>query len=68
MLCLVASVASVVTLCDPIVCHLPGSSVLGIFLQEYWSELQALLQGIFPTQRSNPCLLCPLHRRWILYC
>ena len=21
----------------------------------------ALLQGIFPTQGSNPCLLCPLH-------
>ena len=26
-----------------------------------------LLQGIFPTQGSNPCLLCLLHCRWILY-
>ena len=28
---------------------------------------QTLLQGIFPTQGSNPGLLCPLHCRWILY-
>ena len=28
----------------------------------------ALLQGIFLTQESNPCLLCLLHCRWILYC
>ena len=27
----------------------------------------AFLQGIFPTQESNPCLLCPLHYRQILY-
>ena len=27
----------------------------------------ALLQGIFPPQGSNPCLLCLLHCRWILY-
>ena len=26
-----------------------------------------LLEGIFPTQGSNPCLLCLLHCRWILY-
>ena len=26
-----------------------------------------LLQGIFPTQGSNPHLLCLLHCRWILY-
>ena len=25
------------------------------------------LQGIFPTQGSNLCLLCLLHCRWILY-
>ena len=25
------------------------------------------LQGIFPTQGSNPCLPCLLHCRWILY-
>ena len=29
---------------------------------------QFLLQGIFPTQGSNPCLLRLLHWRQILYC
>ena len=29
--------------------------------------LRALLQGIFPTQGWNPCLLCLLHRREVLY-
>ena len=32
--------------------------------QEYWSELSLLLQGIFPTQGSNLCLL---HYEKILY-
>ena len=32
--------------------------------QEYWSGLHALLQGIFPTQGSNPGFP---HCRWILY-
>ena len=27
----------------------------------------ALLQRIFLTHESNPCLLCLLHCRWILY-
>ena len=31
---------------------------------EYWSGYLSLLQGIFPTQGSNPGLL---HCRWILY-
>ena len=30
---------------------------MGFFRQEYWSGLHVLLQGIFPTQGSNPCLL-----------
>ena len=38
-----------VALCDLMDCSLPGSSVLGI------------LQGIFPTQGSNPCLFRALH-------
>ena len=38
---------SVVSVCDPMGRSLPGSSVRGIFL----------LQGIFPTQGSNPGLL-----------
>ena len=29
--------------------------------QEYWSRLPSLLQGIFPTQGSNSCLLHLLH-------
>ena len=38
---------------------------MGFSRQEYWSELHALLQGIFPTQGLNPGLL---HCRQILYC
>ena len=29
--------------------------------QEYWNGFHFLLQGIFLTQESNPCLLCLLH-------
>ena len=34
-----------------------------------WLEMgcHLLLQGIFPTQGSNPRLLCLLHCKWILY-
>ena len=53
------------TLCDPVDCSPPGSSVHGI-LQARILEWVAmpLLQGIFPTQGSNPGLL---HCRCILY-
>ena len=34
---------------------------MGFSRQEYWSGLHGLLQGIFLTQGSNPCLLCLLH-------
>ena len=34
---------------------------IGFPRQEYWSGCQFLLQGIFPTQGSNPCLLSLLH-------
>ena len=45
------------TLCDPMDCSLPGSSLHGI-LQARVLEWVAifLLQGIFPTQGSNPSL------------
>ena len=36
---------------------------MGFSRQEYWSGCHFLLQGIFPTQGSNPCLLCLLHRQ-----
>ena len=51
---------SFVSLCDPMDFSLPGSSVHGI-LQAGILGCHALLQGIFPTQGSNPCLLCLLH-------
>ena len=38
---------------------------MGFPRQEYWSGLPFLLQGIFPTQGLNPCLL---HCKQILYC
>ena len=41
-------------------CSPPGSSVHGI-LQARILEYHTLLQGLFPTQGSNPCLLCLLH-------
>ena len=53
-LCLVA--ASCLTLCDPMDCSPPGSSVHGILQGEYWS-CHFLLQGIFPTQGLSPGLL-----------
>ena len=34
---------------------------MGFSRQEYWHELPSLLQGIFPTQGSNLCLLSLLH-------
>ena len=33
----------------------------GFSSQEYWSGCHSLLQGIFPTQGSHPCLLHVLH-------
>ena len=63
VLCLVAQLC--LTLCDPIDCSLPGSSVHGDSLGKYTGVgCHALLQGIFPTQGSNPGLL---HCRRILY-
>ena len=34
---------------------------MGFFRQEYWAGYHALLQGIFPIQGLNLCLLCLLH-------
>ena len=58
------SLGHVQTLWDPMDCSPPGSSVHGIPRQEHWSGLRSLLQGIFPTQGSNPGLL---YCRQILY-
>ena len=60
------SLQSCPTLCDPVDCSLPGSSVHGDSPGKNTGVgCHALLQGIFPTQGSNPCLL---HCRQILYC
>ena len=48
-----------------VACQAPLS--MGFSSQEYQSELLFPSQGIFPTQRSNPCLLHLLHCRQILY-
>ena len=62
--CLVAQ--SCLTLCDLMDCSLPGSSVHGNSPgKKTGVGGQAFLQGIFPTQGSNPGLP---HCRWILYC
>jgi len=47
-------------------CSLPGSSVHGILQARILEQVScSLLQGIFPTQETNPGLL---HYRQILYC
>ena len=43
-------------LCDPTGCSLQASLSMEFSRQEYWSGLHSLLQGIFPTQESNPGL------------
>ena len=57
-----------VQLCDPMDCSLPGSSVYGDSPSRNTGVVcHFLLQGIFPTQGSNPSLLNLLHYRQILY-
>ena len=63
VLCLVAQ--SCPALLDPMDCSLPGSSVHGDSPGQNTGICHALLQGIFPTQGSNPGLP---HCRQILYC
>ena len=56
------------TLCDPMDYSPPGSSVHGDSpAKNIGVGCLTLLQGIFPTQGSNPHLLWLLHSRWILY-
>ena len=56
------SLQSCPTLCDPMDCSLPGSSVQGDSPGKSTGVgCLAFLKGIFPTQGSNPCLLCLLH-------
>ena len=58
----VKSLQSCPTLCDPMDCSPPGSSVHGDSPGKSTGvECHALLQGIFPTRGLNPHLLCLPH-------
>ena len=67
--CLCAqSLQSCLTLCDPKDCQPPRLP----YPQDSPGKntgvgFHALLQGIFLTQGSNPCLLCLCIRRWVIY-
>ena len=62
------SLQSCLTLCNPMDCSLPGSSVHGNSSDKNIGVgCHALLQGIFLTQGSNPCILWLLHLKWIHY-
>ena len=62
------SLQSCLTLCSPMDCSPPGSSVHGISPGKNTGVVcYALLQGIFLTQGLNLSLLWLLHCRWILY-
>ena len=64
VLCLITQLC--LTLCDPMDCSLPGSSVHGDSPSKNIEVCyHALLQGIFSTQGLNPGLL---HCRHVLYC
>ena len=56
------------TLCDPMDCSQPSFSICGISLGKNTGVgCHAFLQGIFPTQGSNPGLLRLLNCRRVLY-
>ena len=55
MVC-VLTAQSCPTLCDPVNCNLPGSSVHGILQARTGVGCHFLLQGILPTQGLNPDL------------
>ena len=62
MCCVYLVTQSCPTLCDPMDCSPPGSSVHGDSLGNNTGvDCHALLQGIFKTQGWNLCLLCLLH-------
>ena len=52
------------TLCDPMNCSPPGSSVHGFSQARILAwDAMPYSRGIFPTQGLNPRLLCLLHRQ-----
>ena len=60
--CVLSCFSPFLTLCDPLGCSSPGSSVHGILQARIleWVVMPSSW-GIFPTQRLNLCLLCLLH-------
>ena len=68
LLCLYVCAQSCSTLCDPrdYIVHQTSLSI-GFPRQGYWSGCRVLLQGLFPTQGSNPRLLRLLHWQGILH-
>ena len=48
-------------LCDPMNCSLQAPLSMGILQVKIMEWVTALLQGIFPTQASNPRISCLLH-------
>ena len=68
VLCVLSCFSHVRLFCDPMGCSPPGSSVHGDSPGKNTRVgCRALLQGIFPTQESNPHLQCLLHCRQVLY-
>ena len=68
-MCVHASLQLCLTLCDPMGCSLPGSSVHEI-LQAWileWAAMPLRLQGIFLTQGANLHLLVSCTGWWLLY-
>ena len=53
----VKSLQSCLTLCDPMDCSLPGSSVLGFSRQAYWSGLPGTPSGDLPDPGIEPVSL-----------
>ena len=65
--CCAKSLQSCPTLCNPMNCSPPGSSVHGIFQARILEQVAISSSRGFPTQGLNPCLLRLLHCQWILY-
>ena len=62
-MCVCTLAQSCLILCSPMDCSPPAPLSMGFPRQEYWSGVGChfLLQRIFLTQESNPCLLSLLH-------
>ena len=68
VLCLASQLC--LTLCNPMNCSLPGSSIHGIFQQEYWSGLSFPTPGVSSQPRDQThvsCISC-LGRQILYHC